>query len=51
MAGTRKTPKQLLLGLKTRNAVEDDYEHYMQAVLRQAIARPEVSRATKGNHR
>ena len=49
MAETPKTPKDLKIRSVRRVSGDDDYEHYMQAVLRQAATHPEVTTAKRTN--
>ena len=49
MAEIPKTPKNLKIKLRRRSEGGDDYEHYMQAVLRQAATHPDVA-TTKRTH-
>lgn len=43
MAEIPKTPKDLQINKLRRPATSDDYEDYMRAVLRQAMAHPDVA--------
>lgn len=43
MVETPKTPKDLKINTSRRPKGGDDYEHYMQAVLRQAATHPDVA--------
>lgn len=43
MAETPKTPKDLKLKAYRRRNSEDEYENYMQAVLKQALTHPDVA--------
>lgn len=47
MAETPKTPKSLKIKSGRRLTGDDDYEHYMQAVLRQAASHPDVATAKR----
>lgn len=47
MAETPKTPKNLKIKSGRRPTGGDDYEHYMQAVLRQAATHPDVATAKR----
>lgn len=49
MVETPKTPEELKIKLSRRLKGGDDYEHYMQAVLRQAATHPDVA-TTKRTH-